>query len=434
MNVPPELNDPLVDWLEEGPTRASDQVLSVVVHAFPSIPQRRAPRGVRWRSRTVHAYFRVLAAAAAALVILTGGVVLLPQAQSPGATPSPSPSPSCFGACTPVSELTIVYERHNEAGWGGLGLVQPGQPIDRTLWINDVGAGVANPVWSVDGQRIAYFDGRTNMESWRKPDGTDPQPLTVDCTPPCADESGLSFSPDGTSTVAERIYGTEQTPTSTGITIGDLATNTARQITSVPWDTGEDKWPRWSPDGQHIVFYRVERSDADHMTGSGVWSVRPDGSDLQRLTPEGQVFGDPDWSPDGRTIVLDSGPIEEYPAGGQGLYSMGPDGSDLVPILISTGVDAGASPLPWASGQPSGTPGRMTGAAGPRWMPDGRSIVFTLLGSGGAAAFQTGELFAIPSEGGAPTRVSDPEGDQQIHPAIRPLMESTDSGVPTASP
>jgi len=51
---------------------------------------------------------------------------------------------------------------------------------------------------------------------------------------------------------------------------------------------------RWSPDGEWIVFV----DDATHE----LWRVRPDDTDLQRISDQ-QVFWGVAWSPDSQSIL-----------------------------------------------------------------------------------------------------------------------------------
>jgi len=68
-----------------------------------------------------------------------------------------------------------------------------------------------------------------------------------------------------------------------------------RQLTN---DPAKDRTPRWSPDGERIIFF------TDRTGRYELWQVRPDGSELKQLTsttgPEIQMSN---WSPDGRSIV-----------------------------------------------------------------------------------------------------------------------------------
>jgi Tol biopolymer transport system component len=60
----------------------------------------------------------------------------------------------------------------------------------------------------------------------------------------------------------------------------------------------------WSPDGSTLVFTNVEmlvNSDHTSVTGmlDNIYTVRPDGSDLRRLTADG-ISALPRWTRDGR--------------------------------------------------------------------------------------------------------------------------------------
>lgn len=58
--------------------------------------------------------------------------------------------------------------------------------------------------------------------------------------------------------------------------------------------------PRWSPDGELIVFFSWHDEDFEIVT------IRPDGSDRRQLTDNDSDDGWPCWSPDGRFIAFDS--------------------------------------------------------------------------------------------------------------------------------
>lgn len=97
-----------------------------------------------------------------------------------------------------------------------------------------------------------------------------------------------------------------------------------------------DFYPRWSPDGEWIAFFR----DSDAQDDDNFFKIRPDGSDLTQLTflagdgsNEMEQLGG--WSADGR-FVVGAGEI----GGAQGLYAVDAAGSGLaVLILEETGAD-----------------------------------------------------------------------------------------------
>ncbi len=75
-----------------------------------------------------------------------------------------------------------------------------------------------------------------------------------------------------------------------------LAGGTATRITS---DAAWDSEPRWSPDGARLAF----ASDRDG--NEQIWTMAPDGSDLRKLTDEGEArVTDPVWDPDGEHLIV----------------------------------------------------------------------------------------------------------------------------------
>jgi hypothetical protein len=92
-----------LDWLAQGPDRLPDRVLDAVADEIHLTPQRRAAR-VPWRDPRMNQMTRAVAAIAAVLIALVGGVVLLRPGASPGPgglagnSPSPAVSPSSSGS------------------------------------------------------------------------------------------------------------------------------------------------------------------------------------------------------------------------------------------------------------------------------------------------------------------------------------------------
>jgi Tol biopolymer transport system component len=60
-----------------------------------------------------------------------------------------------------------------------------------------------------------------------------------------------------------------------------------------------------------------------------VFTGNLDGSGLKQLTPWKLRCGDPDWSPDGATIICITHPAGDFDVGQGEIYAMKPDGSEL---------------------------------------------------------------------------------------------------------
>jgi Tol biopolymer transport system component len=154
-----------------------------------------------------------------------------------------------------------------------------------------------------------------------------------------------------------------------------------------------DGEPDWAPDGSRIVFQRCGRLPCH------IWSVRPDGSGLKRLSsscPRGSAppkcvdDSSPVYSPDGRHIafvryrspksnglvVADANLRHAHPVGPGWEPGWSPDGKQLVfawkPGNRSAIYVANAD----GSGRHRVTPFRLRAGDHPDWSPDGTRILF----------------------------------------------------------
>jgi len=173
-----------------------------------------------------------------------------------------------------------------------------------------------------------------------------------------------AWSPDSKSlaTTAElgRPYELKPPPVF-AIGIIDVATQKVRYILKHPSRQWQPMLPRWSPDGRKLVFYGW-RGTKDHLfedspeATTAVFTVNVDGGGLKQLTPWKLRCGDPDWSPDGATIICTTHPAGAFQIGQGEIYAMKPDGSQLR-ALTNNG--------------PNGPR-----AAHARFTPDGKAILY----------------------------------------------------------
>jgi hypothetical protein len=101
-------------------------------------------------------------------------------------------------------------------------------------------------------------------------------------------------------------------------------------------DAFRDRGPSWRPDGGAIAFY------SDRGGGYEVWSIRPDGSGLEKLFGSSQAsMNFPVWSPDGTRIAAASIP------GNWSLYTLGPGGPAAT--AMPAPPEARFWPLSWSA-------------------------------------------------------------------------------------
>jgi len=161
------------------------------------------------------------------------------------------------------------------------------------------------PRWSPDGTKIAftrYMDKTKSQTSGElflmNADGTDPQRLThnnvSDIIP--------SWSPDGT-----QIAFTSSRSGHWEVYIIDVATRGVTQITSRGRD-GPSASPDWSPDGRQIVFDRFLKIPG--ISPKTVYVMDADGQHQRRVLPDPPLDGPPTfryfprWSADGQRILF----------------------------------------------------------------------------------------------------------------------------------
>jgi Tol biopolymer transport system component len=139
-----------------------------------------------------------------------------------------------------------------------------------------------------------------------------------------------------------------------------------------------DLWPSWSPDGDRVAFASSRHSWHSTILDFNIYTISADGSDLRKVTEDGEWGSWPSWSPDGIRIAFMS------PDNGPQLFLVDADGSNLV------GLTSGSQ-----------------GGGLPAWSPDGSRIAFTSERDGDQ------EIYTMDAQGVSAIQLTyDPATDQ----------------------
>ena len=334
----------------------------------------------------VRARICVLVATTAVSVACSGASGSQDAGDSPGGSVGPAESTAATseGNSEPAPGTELVFQTAGTI-W----------TLDATGTRHDVGTQVEGSKehadWSPDGTRLVFESNFLTL--WvTNADGSDPQKL-YECLEPCYATQDASWSPDGT----EIVFMT---------TDSDGADTESSQLLAVNADTGDvrliyedrsrDTWlyqPRWSPDGQRIVFEADQfastlltesqtlRSDILVVDASG-------GGEARRVKGTRGALWD-DWSPDGKWLV--------YTKDGN-LFTVHPDGTSRKRLTsFKFKKESGLQPM---------------------FTPDGTGIVFTKVNGLLYSGAETTDVAILDLASGDISTV--PGSDGATHPKLRP--------------
>lgn len=268
----------------------------------------------------------------------------------------------------------------------GIFTIQP-DGSDERLLIDAPGREEA-PSWAPDGERLVFARGADDGTSIWTVDaqgGDLTRVITADASDEHVPYTSPSFSPDGRRIVyltrdAIRTVRIDGSDPHRILGVGEMPKGRSAFLQDVVW----------SPDGKRIAFVR----GLGWGRFNGIWTVRPNGSHLRRLTAPDRPSWDesPDFSPDGRHIVFERRRDE--------LLRIRADGSGERPIQ-----------------------GQFPFSFQPAYAPAGDLIVAVRL-TAFSKVDRCSDLYLTSPSAGAPTEITDncpPSGPYVIDPDWQPV-------------
>ena len=156
-----------------------------------------------------------------------------------------------------------------------------------------------------------------------------------------------------------------------------VASGQFRNRTKLTDESANSGWPVWAPGGRRIAFDsdRTDPNPNDENAINDIFTMKPDGTGVRKLTHSRGFSGDAGYAPNGKHIAFDSD--RDYPDGRIAIYVMRKDGTHV--RRITKLPDKAAQDL------------------APRFSPNGKWLVFTrYLGFGDVAP---SALFRVRRDG-----------------------------------
>lgn len=231
-----------------------------------------------------------------------------------------------------------------------------------------------SPTWSPDASQIAFYQ-HISDQQWSlylmDSTGTNVQMLTNDV-------NSLDWAPSWKASGEKIIYTKSYTDPIWRSELWQINTDGSNQERI---GTVEGQGADISPDGNRIVYFNYAENGGD------IWSMDPDGTDIQQLTTHSNEDWWPNWSPDGTQIVFQAKRFGNFD-----IYKMNADGTSQMRLTNSNADDEE-----------------------PRWSPDGTKIVFTSKRDGHS------EIYMMDANGSNEERLTYSDG-QAMNPDWKPVL------------
>jgi Tol biopolymer transport system component len=291
---------------------------------------------------------------------------------------------SLLGAAADTAEATapgrngsIAFRRFldPERTQGAIFTIKPDGTGERQVTAPPAAASDDFPDFAADGSLIAFQRCADFCRIFTaRPDGSRVHGVGPTCTPSqqppnCIDATYAALSPDGRRIAFIGRWGriTDEFVDYQDVFTMCVDGSHLRRVTNSPLQGTVYGEPQWSPDGRKLLYVRYEVDGSQAVVTSDV-----DGGHQRRVTPWALHAGDgPDWSPDGSRILFRSNESDNFL------------NSDLFTIRTSgTGLEQLTHVSP------------DTKLYSASFSPDGTSITFGMQGIGGA-----GDVWRMKADG-----------------------------------